>query len=436
MARERVCKTVHQYSKLPISPGDMEKLEEIAKDCQRVKNYVYKRFGGIGGLAKLYPGYTVQNEMTGSGLRAELGLPSVYFYLAVFDALGDIKSQWTRTKSKLSKLIAQNEGFSDEEKHYLRFLLKVNNAFEAVLNQNPMVLPREIQRQYEQLAGEVNTERLHRYLCRQVRKHHKMQHTELANGFSLSFKAYRYENGGIYIATKEKRKRIFIPLTDKNQYNSQIYLKLYPTERRLEIKVPVNVAVKTHAEYTRQVGVAFGMFVMLTTDEGHGYGEELGSYLEEYGAWLQEQLKSYNRNRAENPGRKKYAAQKARYQEKLHSYINHELNLFLQREKPQCIYLPRLPKTHASGENRKINYAAAIWPRGYIRNRLLQKCREQSVAVAEVMGKDIGRECSCCGEPGEQKKEKKMFFCPACGFKSEERTNAARNAKKRGMATG
>ena len=78
----------------------MRKLVEIAEDYGKVKNYVYARFGGIASLSKLYPGYTVQNEMTGSGLRETLGMPSVYFYLAVFDALGDIKCQWTRTKTK------------------------------------------------------------------------------------------------------------------------------------------------------------------------------------------------------------------------------------------------------------------------------------------------------------------------------------------------
>ena len=87
----------------------MQKLLEIAEDYKKVKNYVYNRYGGIGSLSKIYPGYTVQNEMTKSGLRAELGMPSVYFYLAMFDALGDIKSQWTRTKSKLLKLIAVNQ---------------------------------------------------------------------------------------------------------------------------------------------------------------------------------------------------------------------------------------------------------------------------------------------------------------------------------------
>ena len=95
--RKTVCKTVCQYNREPLSDTDMQKLTDIAGDYRTVKNYVYQRYSGIASLPKIYPGYTVQNEMTASGLRGELGIPSVYFYLAVFDALGDIKSQWTKT---------------------------------------------------------------------------------------------------------------------------------------------------------------------------------------------------------------------------------------------------------------------------------------------------------------------------------------------------
>ncbi len=70
-----VCRTVHQYNKEPVPAEDMGKLQEIAEDYRQVKNYVYTRYGGTGSLSKLYPGYTVQNEMTDSGLRAELSLP-------------------------------------------------------------------------------------------------------------------------------------------------------------------------------------------------------------------------------------------------------------------------------------------------------------------------------------------------------------------------
>lgn len=187
--RKTVCKTVCQYNKEPLSDADMQKLTDIARDYRAVKNYVYQRYGGIASLPKLYPGYTVQNEMTVSGLRGELGIPSVYFYLAVFDALGDIKSQWTRTRTAVQKAVGQNDNFTGEEKHYLRFLIKTNDAFEGALLQRPpeeWKLPPDIRKRYEELSRCLKTgaeDKLRRYLCRKVRKYHVKSHAEAADGF-------------------------------------------------------------------------------------------------------------------------------------------------------------------------------------------------------------------------------------------------------------
>lgn len=434
MPSDKICKTVHQYSKDLISGEDMQKLLDIAQDYRKVKNYVYVRFGGIGNLSKIYPGYTVQNEMTGSGYREKLGMPAVYFYLAVFDALSDIKSQWSRTKTKIVKLVNKNESFTEEEKHYLRFILKVSNAFEAVLNQRPIELAAKIKRQYQEVSEQVDAEKMHRYLCRQVRKYHVRLHTDAADIFSITERAYRYADHGIYISIKEKRKRVFIPLTDNNQYKCQLKIKLYPREHRLEIKVPVNVSVRSHADYQNQVGVAVGIHTMLTTEEGHRYGEKLGEYQIEYSDWVRTQSGIYRQNKDDNPGRKKYHRKKRRLEEQLHSYINHELNHFLEKERPKTIYIVKLPKPQAGGHNKKINYSVARWQRGYIRKRLEQKCREQSVEIVEVLGKDISNECSRCGAIG--RKVEGEFICPACGYREEEKTNTARNVKKRGQGDG
>ncbi len=439
MPQDRICKTIRQYSKNPISDDDMEKLLEIAADYAKVKNYVYMRFGGIGGLSKIYPGYTVQNEMTASGLRGNLGLPSVYFYLAVFDAVNDIKGQWENTKSEVLRLVGKNENLTEEEKHYIRFLLKVSNAFEAVLNQKDIELPESIQKQYGKLAEQVNGDKLNRYLCRQVRKVRGKRSRAIPNGkadgFAIAERAYRYgENeglNGIFVSIKERRKRIFIPLTDSNRYASQLYIKLYPEEKRLEINVPIRVTVCRHEDYQNQVGISMGMYTMLTTNQGHAYGEELGKYQTEYAEWIRQQAMSYSRNRENNPGRKKYSAKKKRWEEQLHSYINHELNRFFREEKPERIYAVRLPKPMGGGLNRKINHSVGLWQRGYIRSRLIQKCREQSVEYVEVLGKDISRECSCCGSAGEKKDG--LFCCGACGQTVEEKQNTARNVLKRGM---
>ena len=115
----------------------------------------------------------------------------------------------------------------------------------------------------------------------------------------------------------------------------------------------------------------------------------------------------------------------------MHSYINQELNRFLKSEKPQTIYIAKLPRPQAGGVSRKINNSVAMWQRGYIRKRLIQKCREQSVELVEVFGKDISNECSRCGAFGSRHDGR--FFCGACGYDAEDKTNAARNAKKRGM---
>lgn len=431
MPQNTVCKTVHQYNKTRIAKEDMFKLQEIAEDYRRVKNYVYRHYGTIGGLGKIYPGYTVQNEMIASGLREELGLPAVYFYLAVFDALGDIKSQWTRTKSMIQKRINRNQELTPAEKHFLRYLLKVNNGFEAVLNHREVHLYQDLQKQYDQLAAEVEVKRLENYLRRQVRAMHTRLNSDTADGFSLTERAYRYQNHGIYITVKEKRKRIFVSLTDNNQYTRQIYIRLFPEEGNIEIKVPIDVAVKSHRDYTARVGVAMGMKTMFVTDEGHIYGEKLGEYQNELAGWVRDQMAKHHADREAKPGRKKYTAKKRRLEEKLHSYINMELNRFLKTEKPEAIYIAKLPRPAKHGENKAVNHSVTMWQRGYIRKRLEQKCGEQSIRIVEVFGKGISSECSMCSRDGKRKDG--IFKCSFCGYEAEEKINTARNVKRRGM---
>ncbi len=430
MSKDTVCKIVRQYNKIPISNEDMKKLQEIASDYAKVKNYVYQRYGGIYSLTKIYPGYTVQNEMTKSGFREDLKMPSVYFYLAVFDALRDIKIQWSQTKKIILKQVNANQGMSDKEKHFLRYILKVNNAFESVLVRTPLKLPKDIKQQYDFLSSQVDVKKLENYLRRQVRKYPLKLHTNTEDIFSVAEKAYRYGNHGIYISVKEKRKRIFIPLTDTNCYTRQISVQLYPKRNDIELRIPIEMKIKRHNDYTRRVGISIGMYIMLTTDEGHVYGENLGNYQADLSDWLREQTMIYNQNHDANPGRKKYQNRKHKKEEQLHSYINRELNRFLRTEKPEIIYFPQFPEKRGGGPVKRINYHVNSWQRGYIRNRLEQKCREQSIKLVKISAKDISIQCSRCGQIGQNKEQ--IFFCPSCGYKIEKKINTAQNIKRRG----
>lgn len=409
----------------------MRKLQEIADDYSKVKNYVYAHYSGVGGFSKIYPGYTVQNEMKESGLREQLGLPSVYFYLAVFDALGDIKIQWTQTKGRVLTAIKEHQTLTEEEAHYLRFALKVNHCLDAILNYKPMKLEDAYQEKYDWLANQVDIGKADSYLRRQVRKHLHKLHTDRADGFSIAERAYRYADHGIYISIKQKRNRVFIPLTDNNQYDRQLYVKLYRESGRLEILVPVNVHIRNHDDYQNHVGISTGMFTMFTTDSGNFYGKDLGAYITEKVEWIRRQSVVYWNNKAENPGRKKYWNKKQKLDARMHTYINTELNRFLREEKPKVVYIPKLPPPGKAGYNKKYNHSINMWQRGYIKKRLNQKCEEQSIKIVEVFAKGIGTTCSGCQNSGE--KQKGMFICPVCGLKIDYKVNAAINVKRRGM---
>lgn len=411
----------------------MRKLQEIAKDYRAVKNYVYQRYGGIKSLPKIYPGYTVQNEMTASGLRASLGLPSVYFYLAVFDALGDIKNQWTQTKGRIEKCIRENGNLTPEDRHYLRFVMKQSHCFECILLEEKMELSEDWQKPFEDARAGVDEKRLNQYLCRQVRRHLRKLHTDTDDGFAVTERAYRYENHGIYLATKEKRKRVFIPLTDNNHYDKQLYIRLLAEEKSVIIHVPVETKIRQNADYQKEVGLAVGIRTMFVTDEGAVYGEKYSEYQFALAEYVREGNIRYRKNKGNNPGRKKYMAGRERLEAALHTYINAEINRMLRTEKPAVIYLPKLPQSSKAGVNKRINSSVSMWQKGYVRDRLSQKCREQSIELTEVFGKDISNACSQCGAIG--KKTEGFFTCKACGARIPERENAARNALKRGRTS-
>lgn len=425
-----IYKTIYQYNQIPISAADMEKLQEIARDCREIKNYVYDRYSGIRGLSKIYPGYTVQNEMTRSGLRERLGLPSVYFYLSIFDALGDIKSQWAHTKSRIEKNIRDNPNLTSKDRHYLRFVMKQSQCFEAVLTGTKPNLSGVWEEGYRDVCADVDTHRLDQYLCRQVRRHLNRPHTDAADGFSASPKGYRYADHGIYLSMKESRKRLFILLTDNNRYSRQIYIRLYPEERRITLNVPSEVRQRHPVGYGGEIGMAVGLKCMFVTDQGRTYGEKYLEYQSALTDYVRERLPGHRRNAKNNPGMKKYNEGKARLEKALHDYVNAEINRMMETERPGIIYLPKLPAKSKAGFNRRVNATINMWQKGFVKSRLVQKCRERSVELVEVFAKGISSQCSSCGAEGM--KNEGMFQCQSCGTELPERQNTARNILKRG----
>lgn len=445
---QKICKALHQYSKGKISSEAMDVLMEIGHGCMVTRNYIYQRYGGIRSLGKLSPSYAVEAEVKASGFREKIGLPSVYFSASVNRALGDIKIMWAQVKNGINDAAGKNERFSPEDRHYIRFVVKVNGCLESILNGKPVSLPDEIQSKYESIMTELGdatgqrVKTLNRYICRQTRKRLYRQHTDNKTYFNIKKQGYRYgESGGehgIFLATKVNRQRIFIPLTDRNVYDRMLDIRLDPQKRQVEISIPLFVSTRQHENYTNEIGISLGLWDMATTSTGNVYGSEFGKKQQEISRYiLRENYRDGRNNVSET---QKYAAQKAKMDAALKNYVNMEINRMLEQEKPGTIYMAKLPRNagiHAARQDAQQQmkgtgdtYFLRMWRKGFVTERLQWKCRQNGIRIIEVIGKGISTECSACGQNGTVKGEN--FQCPFCGFEKNKKVNGARNALNRG----
>lgn len=440
--KEIITKTAVQYSE-PLPKETMEFLRGIAMDYGKVKNYVYGRYSGITSVDRLTLVYSILNEMRYCGFRQQLNLPAVYYELAIAEAVNDIKGMWGMLKNKIRELINVNENLSDNDRLYIRTVLKINSVFAAVLNRHEYEMP-------EKTKGmELDTKRLNNLICRMVRRHLEAPKQEKSNSFTVSPAGYRYADGGLYLTGRVSRKRVFIPI--KGDWKPDRQLRIIIRENDVKIGFPVDVAARIRKDYTNTVYAYIGYSDMLTLSNGNIYGEHLSDFVSPeterladknrergkiYSAYREIELKSGESGnqireniKENNLGRKKYDGQKQRIREKTQNFINAEINRMFREEKPEKIVITRpVMKNRTRNYSKTLNRKLSRSFRGYIREQLIFKCRLNTVELVEISSKGTGSICSECGSEG--KRVKADFICEVCGYCSTIAINSARNIEK------
>ena len=435
-AENTITKTVWQYSK-PLPEETMEFLKGIAVDYSKVKNYIYKRYGGIKSLNRLTPAFDIMSEVRHSGLRTQLELPSAYFGPAVIDAVADIKGMWGMLKNKIGTLITANENLSDADRIYLRTVMRLNKIYAAVLNNQEYEMPRNAK------GLEIDVKRLNRLLCRLTRKHLTKLEIGSTDYFCVGSNGYTYKARPIYIVSRTPKQRIELPLKDSNICKRQIRICIRKDYAALAL--PVEAKIKKHQDYGNTVYIHIGYQDMFTLSNGNVYGQSLGGMTSvetqrltdknreraRIRAAYQQSLENGNNKKADslknhNLGTLKYDKQKEKERAKTEAFINTEINKMLAAEKPNRIVITKpitinkakLPK---KSSNRKIVRSF----NGYIRDRLLYKCRIHSIELIEINSKGTGNICSQCGAEGKRLQD--GFHCTECGYKSKASLNGAKN---------
>lgn len=429
-------KVITQYTH-PLPDETLEFLRGISTDYCKVKNVTYERFSGIRHMNSLKPVYNTLNEMRHCGLRKELNLPVVYYELAVADAVTDIRTMWGILKNRIRDRIKENENLTEDDRHYIRLVLKNDSIFAAILNGEP----------YEQLrnAGElsINEDKLNSLLRRLVRQYRRTPHMEQPGTFKVSPLGYRYADGGLYLVSRIPRRRVFLPLKDRQQTGRQIWVQVRETDA--VISIPVDVEVEQHEDYTNILYAHIGYADMITLSSGHIYGKALNDFVTPETERLSE--KNHHRGElqrkrneaakngdtayaekitANNLGKKKYEARKQRERERTQQFINRELNRMIAEEKPgQIIITKAVSPKHTSPYQKALRRRLSRSFGGYIRVKLKQKCTANAIELTEINSKGTGSICSACGAEGKRTKE--GFVCESCGLRISVALNSAKN---------
>lgn len=251
----------------------MNFLQSIVADYRKVKRAVFDRYSGIHSLKK--PVFDIMTEMRHCGLREQLNLPSAYYETAVKEAAENIKGMWSFLKNRLRKFITANENLTEDDRFYLRYVLKADELYGAVLNRRDHQMPETLQ------TLDMDENRLDNLLRRLIRKYLVKPSVGTVIAFSVPTVGYSYKDGALRLASRTKQKRVVLPLRDNRTSRQQ--LRICERDNYAAIAIPVDVRKRRHADYQGTIYVHFGYRNICTLSSGAVYDEGLADRAYPYG---------------------------------------------------------------------------------------------------------------------------------------------------------
>ena len=422
---------------------------------KNIKNYVWSRYNGIGSLLK-QSGWTIRDELIQKDLLSKK-ITKTLSRVAVEQSAATIKTNWTTTKKKVKKAIAQNENLTKDDKHYLYLCLKHTPTLYNILNYKKVDYATDCLKDLK-----VDVHRLNNLLRRYIRRYKTKSYTNKANVI-LTSNLYKFDlNNNIFSFTgKKKNSKVTITLIGnipklkgtlelvKNQKSNQYYLHV-PLDRII-IK-------KEMTEQSEILGLDVGITDLITLSNGSIYGansaelfytlsdnlvnknrSRLFSYkrqLEERilteqeeseKAIIEQKLKNLENN---NLGSKKRISKISKYKSRIVSHINCELNKMVKEEDIEEIVREDLNwVSKKKNVSKKQQNRFSTWSKGILLERLSVKLAEKGIKETIVNPAYTSQVCCKCNHLGIRKG--KEFKCSNCNLSIDADFNASIIIKKR-----
>ena len=422
---------------------------------RNIKNYVWSRYSGIGSLLK-QSGWTIRDELIQKDLLSNK-ITKTLSRVAIEKSASTIKINWTITKKKVKKAIAQNENLTEEDKRYLFLCLKYTPTLYNILNYKKV----DYQTDYLK-ALKIDVHRLNNLLRRYIRRYKTKSHTNKANVILTSNLYKLNSNNKIFMFSgKSKKSRIEISLIGnvpklkgtlelvKNQKNNQYYLHV-PLDR--------TITKKNMTDESEILGLDVGITDLITLSNGSVYGANSAELFYNLSDNLvnknRSQLFSYKRKLEQrilteqdqskkvilelklknlednNLGSKKRISKISKYKSRIASHINCELNKMVKEEDIEEIVREDLNwSSKKKNISRKQRNRFSTWSKGLLLERLSVKLAEKGIKETIVNPAYTSQVCCKCNHLGIRKG--KEFKCLNCNLSIDADFNASINIKKR-----
>ena len=422
---------------------------------RNIKNYVWSRYSGIGSLLK-QSGWTIRDELIQKDLLSNK-ITKTLSRVAIEKSASTIKSNWTTTKKKVKRAIAQNENLTKDDKRYLFLSLKHTPTLYNILNYRKVDYTTDYLKDLK-----IDVHRLNNLLRRYIRRYKTKSHTNKANVI-LTSNIYKFNsNDNTFVFSgKAKNSRIEAALIGnvpklkgtlelvKNQKTNQYYLHV-PLDRI--------IAKKNMTDESEMLGLDVGITDLITLSNGSVYGansaelfytlsdnlvnknrSRLFAYKRELEkrilieqdiskkVILEQKLKNLENN---NLGSKKRISKISKYKSRIASHINCELNKMVKEEDIEEIVREDLNwSSKKKNISRKQRNRFSTWSKGLLLERLSVKLAEKGIKETIVNPAYTSQVCCKCNHLGDRKG--KEFKCSNCNLSIDADFNASIIIKKR-----
>jgi len=464
-------------------------IQRTVSKTVEAQNFFLKTYSGIRSIQIISFPRALRDSYVNNGLPvelAELELQDRQWKIALeraFDTLSSIKA--IADENVRDSLV--HTRFSENEKHLIRYLLKMPELLQLVLDGKPVVAEALLKRQSKQdkfnetlreAISEMNLERIFSWLRRRYREAYaknKKPRIKKRRTYHLDPNMYSFIQNGkrcyIAIASLEPRKRILIPLTSRSLTkadfvgNIKVVLR---SDGKVEVHRGINAVVmippplpEANDKKIGIIAVDKGFTDLLHGSSGQKYGVGYGSKM---ACWsdsmqrtnsgrgrmrsriteLKKRIKSLGNNpnssskvralnrkisriQKNNLGSQKVDKKREFIKKEVQKEIGTAVNTLFKMEEPKVLGVEKLDFEGGAFYGKRINRLLKTWHKGRLQDALVKSAKTNCVRLEQVNPAYTSQLCRACAAVDARNRKGDQFDCVHCGHKADANFAASLN---------